>query len=430
MLRLAKTKICLNRVIAKSTTLLAHAVLRLVGIAAFTVLVLTASDPLRAAPRTSIRIGYVISQSGPNEPGASLTSLANYKLWVKTVNDAGGIMLSSINKRLPIEVIEYDDHSDLVDAVKGVEKLIKDDKVDFILPPWGTRLNLAVAPILDRAGYPLLASTAMIDNPTELAKRWSNVFWCTGSTVEAARSLVAILAKLRADGKIGNSVAMIYVADELGIELSKSSRDVIRAANFDLVYDRAYPFGTTALTPILQEVKQRNPDVFIAFSYPPDTFALTERARAIHFNPKIYYTGVGTAFPDFRDRFTQDAQGVLGLGGWNADLPAAREYLRRHTAIIGQEPDRWASPVTYATLQVLQQAIERAGRIDRAAVIAEIKKGTFDTVAGPMTFKDNFFAGIWYVGQWQNGEFYGVAPDTLPGARKVIAPKPPWGATN
>ena len=49
----------------------------------------------------SIRIGYAISLTGPNAAGAGITVLPNYRLWVKEVNAAGGIMLNSLGKRLP-----------------------------------------------------------------------------------------------------------------------------------------------------------------------------------------------------------------------------------------------------------------------------------------------------------------------------------------
>jgi len=115
-------------------------------------------------------------------------------------------------------------------------------------------------------------------------------------------------------------------------------------------------------------VKQLNPDIFVAFSYPPDTMAITEQARALNFNPKVFYTAVGTAFPMYKQRFGTDAEGVMGIGGWNPDAPESKAYFKRHVAVTGQEPDRWASPITYASLQMLQQAIERVGKIDRAAV--------------------------------------------------------------
>src|SRR5580658_7715139 len=189
----------------------------------------------------SIKIGYAISLSGPNAPGAGITVLPNYHLWVKEVNAEGGIMLKSIGKRVPIEVIEYDDHSNVDNAVEAVERLISQDKVDFILPPWGTGLNLAVGPLLYRAGYPHLATTAMSDQAPELGKQWPNSFWFVGTMTDAAQAFVATIAKLRSEGKIGNTIAVVSVADQFGIGLAKAARKAIKKAGFDLVYDRAYP---------------------------------------------------------------------------------------------------------------------------------------------------------------------------------------------
>lgn len=76
---------------------------------------------------------------------------------------------------------------------------------------------------------------------------------------------------------------------------------------------------------------------------------------------------------------------------------------------------------------MLQQAIERVGKIDRAAVIGELQTATFQTVVGRIKMKDNQYAG-WYVGQWQNGKYYGIAPTTSPGARPILFPKPLWRA--
>src|ERR1700733_9830913 len=154
----------------------------------------------------SIRIGYAISLSGPNAAGAGITVLPNYHLWVKEVNAAGGIMLRSIGKRVPIEVIEYDDHSNVDNAVEAVERLITQDKVDFILPPWGTGLNLAVGPLLHDAGYPHLAVTALSDRVHELGKLWPNSFWLLGTMTGAAEGFVETIARLRSEGKIGNTV--------------------------------------------------------------------------------------------------------------------------------------------------------------------------------------------------------------------------------
>jgi branched-chain amino acid transport system substrate-binding protein len=140
----------------------------------------------------------------------------------------------------------------------------------------------------------------------------------------------------------------------------------------------------------------------------------------------VFFVGVGTAFPLFKGKFGASAEGVMGVGGSNADLPGIKWYIQHHKEIIGREPDRWASPITYASLQVLQQAIEKVGKADRAAVAKEIRAGTFDTIIGKVKLTDGLLQEVWSVGQWQNGEFYGLAPTSLSGARASVVPKPQW----
>ena len=97
------------------------------------------------------------------------------------------------------------------------------DKVDFLFPPWGTGFSLASAPIFARAGYPQILVTATTDRAPEFAKRWPNSFWLLGTATEMAVA-VATFSKLRSEGKIGDTIALIGVADQFGIELSTAAR--------------------------------------------------------------------------------------------------------------------------------------------------------------------------------------------------------------
>ncbi|QOZ09694.1 amino acid ABC transporter substrate-binding protein [Bradyrhizobium sp. CCBAU 51765] len=396
--------------------------LRVAGLAALAGTLST--FPSTADAQEKIRIGYAISKTGPYAGGAGITTLPNYELWVKDVNAAGGIKLG--DKKLPIEVVEYDDRSSSEEAVKAIERLANQDKVDFILSPWGTGLNLAVGPTLNRLGYPHLAVTSVTDKAPELAKRWSNATFWLGTSAQISEGLADLLGKLKSEGKIGAKIAMVSIADQFGIELSAAGREAFKKQGFTLGYDKTYPMGTQDLQPLLKDAIASNPDAFIAFSYPPDTIALTEQAQLLKFNPKIFYVGVGTAFPLYKGKFAANSDGVMGIGGWNAESPQLKEYLARHKAATGKEPDRWASSITYASLQVLQQAIEKVGKLDRTAVAAEIRAGTFETIIGKVKLKDGLLQEVWSVGQWQNGEFYALAPASLPGARAAVVPKPQW----
>lgn len=376
---------------------------------------------------TSIKIGYAISKTGPNAGGANVTQIPNYQLWVKEVNDKGGLMLKSIGKRVPIEVIEYDDRSNSEEAVRAVERLIVQDKVDLLFPPWGTGLNLAVGPVFNQYGYPQLAFSAVTDRAPDLAKRWPNSFWFLGTSKQYVDALVALLTQMRKDGKINDNVAMVSIADGFGIDLSKAAREGFAAAKFKLAYDKSYPIGTQDLAPLLGEAQRSGADTFVAFSYPPDTMALTEQSKIASFAPKVMFLGVGVGFPLYPQRFSNNIEGIMSLGGWQADNKATAEYRAKHKAMHNRDPDYWGSQVGYSSLQMLEQAVERVGKIDREAIIKELSTGTFDTVIGKVKLENNIPVNAFpLIGQWQKGFFTGVAP-AGPGMAAVIVPKPAWG---
>lgn len=377
------------------------------------------------APK-SVRIGWAIAKTGPNAGGTATTVAPNYQMWVKEINAAGGLMLKAYGKRVPIEVVEYDDRSSSEEAVRATERLITQDKVDFLLPPWGTANNLAVAPTYEKHKYPLLAATSVTDKAPELVKRWKHAFFFLGTGSQYAESLVSYLDEARRAGRIGDKVAMVHIADGFGLELANAARKAAERHGFKLVYDKSYPIGTQDLTPILTEVKGKEADAFLAFSYPPDTFMLTEQARVQGLNPKVMFLGVGSQFPMYKQKFGAAVEGIMGPGGVDFDNPAIKDYFARHKAQTGQEPDRFASTVQYAALQVLQQAIERVGRLDRAAVTEDIRTGSFDTILGPLKLENQMLTQLWWVGQWQNGEFYAIAPSNRKGAKPGLLPKPAW----
>ncbi|MTH76919.1 amino acid ABC transporter substrate-binding protein [Paracoccus aestuariivivens] len=377
-----------------------------------------------AQDRKSVRIGYAISKTGPNAGGAGITTLPNYLLWAKEVQDAGGLELPD-GSRLPLEVVEYDDRSSAEEVVRAVERLANEDKVDFILAPWGTGFNLAAAPLFDRYGFPQLAVSAVTDKAPQFVQRWKKSFWMLGGGHDYAKALATIIAEASKAGTLNGKVAMVSVADGFGIDLVTAARPAFQAAALEIVYDKTYPIGTSDFTPMINEAKASGADSFVAFSYPPDTFALTQQSQIADFNPKLLYLGVGTSFPVYSKNNGANATGILSLGGVDPTSEANADYRTRHEAATGIAPDYWASVITYASLQMLQEAIRRKG-LDREAVAAEIASGSFETVLGETKLEDNQLRKIWWVGQWQNGKFVGVAPGDHAGASPLILPRQAW----
>ena len=369
------------------------------------------------AHAAEIKIGASAPKTGPLAGGAAVTHWPNIRLWVHQVNARGGLKLKSGKAKL--KLIEYDDRTNPGEAIKAIQRLATQDKVDFIVAPFGTGFNLATAPIFARYGYPQLAVSAISDKIETLTKRYPNIFFMLGSTTTFAGAVADILSELRKKGVIGNRVAMVNVADAFGIELANAARPIFKKAGFEIVYDNSYPLGTQDLSPVVKAAKAAKPDAFVAWSYPPDTFALTEQAKIAGLDVKAFYTAVATCFPAYAAKFGKSIEGNLGAGGINPDTPEMKAYFAAHKKFIGKSPDYWASAVTYASLQILEQAIEGVGTTDRKEVIAYIKKNTFKTVIGDVTYKNQNSEKFWTVGQWQNGVFYGVRSTGRPGAKPV-----------
>lgn len=378
----------------------------------------------QAAP-DKIRIGYAIALSGPFAPGAQSTSWSQYKLWQKTVNDAGGIMLKKHNKKVPIELIDYDDRSQPDELIKLVERLILNDKVDLVLGPWGTHMNLAVAPIVNKYEYPVIFTTAAAARLYELAPRWPYAFWSLVQPNEATAPLAAAIAEQMKAGKIKGRVAAVHATEQLGVELHTAFVDACKKAGLDVVFSKSYPLGTSDLQPMLREAMSTNPDAFVAYSYPTDTFMLVEQSIIIGFNPAIFYTAIGTPFPGFKGKFGDKVNGIMMYGGQNPAAPGYADYVKAHRAMFNRETEAGAVGV-YGCLQILQQAIEEAGEIDRKKIREGIAKGSANTVWGDISFKNQLNTNPWAVGQWQNGEVVGVFPSNKPGAKPLLFPKPKW----
>ncbi len=396
---------------------------RILAVAAAAILVVSGSVAF-AQERSSVKIGYAISKSGPNAGGADMTVTPNYELWVNEVNAAGGLTLPDGSK-LPIEVVEYDDRSSAEEVVRAVERLATQDKVDFILPPWGTGFNLAVAPLLAKFGYPHLAGAAVTDKASEFVERWDTSFWFMGGGADYTTALTDVLVKARDAGTINSKVAMISVADGFGIDLVNAARPNLEAAGFEIAYDKAFPPGTSDFATLINEAEGTGADSFIAFSYPPHTFALTKQAQVASYNPKVFYLGVGAGFPVFEKISGGQMEGVMSLGGIDPNNALNTAYRARHQEVIGRAPDYWGSVLIYASLQMLEQAIARAG-LDHEAVTKELSTGTFETVLGTTKLENNQLRNIWWAGQWQDGAFVAVAPDSRAGAGQVSLPKPAW----
>jgi branched-chain amino acid transport system substrate-binding protein len=378
----------------------------------------------QSAPE-KLRFGYAITQSGPLAPGADSTTISAYKLWQKRVNDAGGIMLKKFNKRVPIEYVSYDDQGKPDELLKLTERLIQQDKVDMVLSPYASHMNLASAPIINKAEYPVIMTTATTNKTYELGPRWPYAFWNIAQPKASSGALSKALADLKKQGKIAGRVATVHPTVEYGVENNEAFLAAAKVDGLEVVFTKSYPFGASDLQPLIREAMATNPDAFLAFSYPPDTFMLTEQMQIVGFNPLVMYVAIGGVFPTYKAKFGDKVNGILVYGPADKNAPGMDEFAKAHQAMFNR-PYEAGTVNVYAALQVTQQAIETVGEIDRKKIRDVIAGGTFQTVWGEIKYVNQLNANPWAVGQWQNGELACLFPADKPGAKPLQFPKPKW----
>jgi branched-chain amino acid transport system substrate-binding protein len=379
----------------------------------------------QAAAPDKIRFGYAITMSGPLGPGAESTSVSQYKLWTKRVNDAGGIMLKKFNKKVPVELVGYDDQGKPDELIKLTERLTQQDKVDMILSPYASHMNLASAPIINKYEYPVIMTTSTTAKIYDLAPRFPYAFWNISQPKESTEPIAKMIGDLKKAGKSKGRAAVIHPNVEYGVEMHAAFQAAAQKEGLEIVFSKAYPFGSSDLQPLVREAMATNPDAFLAFSYPPDTFMLPEQCKIVGFNPELMYLAIGGVFPGLKAKYGDGVNGILVYGGINPAETGMDEYNKAHQAMFNRPSEAGAVNV-YSALQVTQQAIETVGEIDRKKIRDAIATGTFKTLWGELTYKDQRNANPWAVGQWQNGEVVGIFPASKPGAKPPVFPKPKW----
>ena len=366
-----------------------------------------------------VRVGYAIARTGPWTTGAQVSQEPNYLLWAEQQNAAGGLNVKGTKR--PIELISSDDQSNIETCVRTYEKLMGSDKVDLILPPWGSNANFAVAPLANRFGYPFLAPTALSRRLIEMKLPYFFLM-----LQQPKPMMDALVDMLKANG--AKSAAVIYVDDLFGLENYAALKVALAGSGISLVEDKSYPLGVKDLSPVLRSMKDKNPDAFVGFTYPPDTILASRQSKEIGFNPKFFYASVGTAFQLYRNVMGAGAEGVLGMGSWNGKTsPGAKAYFDAHVAKFGaaKEPDRWASGATWASLEILTAAVGKVG-LDRKAIRDYVAGNEHSTILGKIKFAGSENVGTpGTVSQWQKGEFEVVWPKANATA-PLVAQKPAW----
>ena len=125
---------------------------RLVAAAAATAVLGFAVSPARA--QDVIKFGAPLALTGGLADEGKKQDIV-WQMWLDKVNAAGGINVGG--KKMKVELVKYDYQSNGTRAAQLAEKLITDDKVNFLLSPFGSGHTKIVAAVAERYQVQLVA---------------------------------------------------------------------------------------------------------------------------------------------------------------------------------------------------------------------------------------------------------------------------------
>lgn len=382
------------------------------------------------APAT-IKVGSAYPLSGWLASTGVMSNIGLcWTMWEEEVNAKGGLYVPEYDKKIPIELIIYDDKSDAGTTVKMYEKLMLEDKVDILLSCCCTGMLFAVAPLINDYKYPMIGTTGTSIELRKMAQYGMPYYFCTENQ---AQEINGALVNLLVDLGI-KRVAVLYNSTLNGIDHTSIAIPLFNMNGIEVPIVTNYPLDIKDFTLLVQELQSANISTLIAYTYPEDAMLLQEAMMVQGYNPDLFLNCL-SLYPEYRDKFGAKAvEGVINSGAWNKDVPCpgAADWYQRFVARWDREPSPEGA-YHWPTCQIWEQVVAKVG-LDREAQRDMLATETFPTIWGDVKFEGQYNCsdpnrppGL--LSQWQNGQLRIIAPkqkQELSGGAKPIFPKPHW----
>jgi branched-chain amino acid transport system substrate-binding protein len=378
------------------------------------------------ASKDKILVGMSRPLSGWNAVIGDSAYRPVYETFVEEVNADGGVYVDEYSKKLPIELLVYDDKSDVGTMTRLTEKLIVEDKVDFLWPASGTAFLFAQAPIANKYGYVLITAEGGATSLKDMLPSMPYIF-VTLSFSDWYQ--IPVLADLLAE-KGAKTAYVTYIADLHGIEYSGVAGIEFANRGIEVVGSKSLPPDIKDLSPVIKEAKASDADVFCCFAYPDQNMPATGTSIELGYNPKAWIGGPGINFGFFHTAFGPMVEGMTGFTSFSPKQSDKAKALADKLWAGKPEDvqDPWGHPLYWAGLETWKQAIEKAGTLDQEKIRDILATEHFDTVLGDTWYENGLLSKDCHtgeIGQWINGVYEVVGPKEHATA-EFVYPKPEW----
>ncbi len=346
----------------KTTTLGATALVIAIAVAT------SACGPTLRA-QESVAIG-VLAPLNSGVPAAAKSVVQGATLAAEEVNTSGGVAGASIT------LLVQDDRGTADEAAKQFEHLVN-QKVLAVVGPVTDATALAVAPMAERAGIPLVSPGATGTIPYS-----GSSFFRTSLSAEAqTRTLAEYLVRTRRARRF----VIIHDSNEYGTLVALAFAQRVKALRAEVVGTRLYHDGETDFTRHATGVVADGADAVFVAGYPDEGALIVTalKGRGVQV-PVVGSDALYSA--DLVAWAKGAAEGVLLPAPFvpNDPLPVVQEFAGKYRNRYNETPDHFAAQA-YDAVKMLAFAMRRGGR--SAAVIKTALQGLhkFPGVTGEIT---------------------------------------------
>jgi branched-chain amino acid transport system substrate-binding protein len=384
--------------------------------------------PFSAGADEVITLGAAVSMTGKYAQNGANTR-NGYDLALKTINEKGGVTIEGKPYQLVIRY--YDDESTPARGTELAERLIKQDRVKFMLGPYSSGLTKAVLPIIEKHGVPMVEGNGAA---RELFTKGYRYIFAVLSTSDQYLTSAIELAAENAH-KLGKKPDQIKIA--LAMENDPFAQDV-RAGVLDdaarygmmIVIDDQLPPELNDMAVTLAKIKALKPDMLVISGHEKGAITAVTQIKAMKMRvPIIAMTHCDSA--ELAEKFAEASEYTFCAGQWHPELNykddlfgTASDFAKAFKAAYGYEAPYQAAQ-SAASVQVFADALTRAQSIEPAKVRNALVATELQTFFGKVKFDEagRNVAKPMVLTQIRGGKYVIVAPEDWKKGEAVI-PRP------
>jgi branched-chain amino acid transport system substrate-binding protein len=370
----------------------------------------------------TITLGSAISLTGKYATNG-MHAKNGYEFAIQKIKDAGGVKFGG--KCYNFNVIYYDDESKGDRAATLAERLINQDKVQYMLGPYSSGMTKAIAPVTEKYQIPMIEAEGA--SRSLFNKGYKYLFAVLSTSEQYLASAITLAAeKAKESGKEPSSVKVAVAVENDPFSLDIRAGVLEDAARYGMktVVDEKLPRDLSDMSAILTKVKLLKPDVLIVSGHSKG--AATAVRQIDEQNVKVPMVAVTHCeAADVTGKFGAAANDILCSTQWAETLtyedPLFGTAANFNTEVKAAYSDYANKKVPYqlaqasAAVYVFKDAFERAGSLDKEALRDAIAATDLETFYGGIKFSEagNNIAKPMVLRQIQDGKYNVVAPSAF-----------------